>query len=183
MSSKTVTIGSFEYEDEVYAELVERELEKIEKIEAQIDYANPVMVYTLYVKLLERRMFKTPEGLVYLLRLQAFLDDRQAEIKKEIPPIRVDDFSFLTRDRGVDEMPKVSEKVKEQAKGKDGIYRIIITFLILLIAGMLAISMASGSPTILNYRKQIEDEYASWEKQLTERERELGERERALENK
>ena len=61
------------------------------------------------------------------------------------------------------------------------IEKIIIGFLILLVIGMFIIASMGNSPTILNYKKEIQNEYADWQTQLEEKESELRERERILE--
>ena len=47
---------------------------------------------------------------------------------------------------------------------------------------MFGISLTGTSPTILNYRTKVKDEYAQWEKELTERERILRQKENQLQN-
>ena len=45
---------------------------------------------------------------------------------------------------------------------------------------MFVITMKSDNPNILNYKKQILNEYASWEQELTERENRVREKEQEL---
>jgi hypothetical protein len=45
---------------------------------------------------------------------------------------------------------------------------------------MFYVSTTINSPTILNYKEVITDEYSSWKQQLDEREKELNEREAEL---
>ena len=70
-------------------------------------------------------------------------------------------------------------KVK-QRKTDNIIYKMIIAFLVMLLVIMFGINIASGGPTILNYRQQIQNEYSEWQKQLEEKEKELNEREKEL---
>lgn len=60
-------------------------------------------------------------------------------------------------------------------------FLIICVFTLLLcVLGMFYISSTINSPTILNYKEAITDEYSTWKQQLDERERELNEREAEL---
>lgn len=52
--------------------------------------------------------------------------------------------------------------------------------LTLLVITMFVITMKSDNPNILNYKKQILNEYASWEQELTERENRVREKEQEL---
>ena len=61
--------------------------------------------------------------------------------------------------------------------------RIIIFFLAAAIIIMLVIASRGDSPTILNYKKQIQNEYVEWQQQLNEKEEELRNRERDLEQR
>lgn len=60
-------------------------------------------------------------------------------------------------------------------------FLIVCVFTLLLcVLGMFYVSTTINSPTILNYKEAITDEYSSWKQQLDERERELNEREAEL---
>ena len=47
-----------------------------------------------------------------------------------------------------------------------------ITMLVIIV-GMFVVAGTSNSPNILNYEEKIQDKYAGWEQDLTEREKEL----------
>ena len=49
----------------------------------------------------------------------------------------------------------------------------INAILAFMVIGMFVISLNSRNPNILNYRKNIENEYAAWEQELTNREKEI----------
>ena len=51
------------------------ELLKIQKLEDKMDYRNPHMVYMVYHKAIENRIFKTPIGYEYLRKLQKHLKE------------------------------------------------------------------------------------------------------------
>ena len=52
--------------------------------------------------------------------------------------------------------------------------------LILVIIAMFIIMLKSDNPNVLNYEYAVQDRYASWEQELTERENAIREKEREL---
>ena len=52
--------------------------------------------------------------------------------------------------------------------------------LVLAIAAMFMITLRSDNPNVLNYERALTDKYASWEQELTERERAVREKELEL---
>ena len=52
--------------------------------------------------------------------------------------------------------------------------------LVIAVAAMFGIAMKSDNPNILNYETQLVNRYASWEQELTEREKVIREKEKEL---
>ena len=93
---------------------------------------------------------------------------------------------------------KSSEKLSKKKDGKKAVvekdasteikrlrransFLILCVFTLLLwVIGMFYVSTTINSPTILNYKEVITDEYSSWKQELDEREKELDEREAKL---
>lgn len=84
-----------------------------------------------------------------------------------------------------------AEKLKKEPKDSDigevrrlrfinKLLLLAVFTLLLIVGGMFWVSTTINSPTILNYRENITDEYASWKEQLDIREKELDEREAEL---
>ena len=74
-------------------------------------------------------------------------------------------------------------KPSDRREKKAGYLQISVCFnllLTLLVITMFVITMKSDNPNILNYKKQILNEYASWEQELTERENRVREKEQEL---
>ena len=74
-------------------------------------------------------------------------------------------------------------KPSDRKEKKAGYLQISVCFnllLTLLVITMFVITMKSDNPNILNYKKQILNEYASWEQELTERENRVREKEQEL---
>lgn len=63
------------------------------------------------------------------------------------------------------------------------IHRIIIGFLAVLVIAMLIIAGTGDSPTILNYKKQVENEYVEWQMKLDDMETQLKQREKEVQQR
>ena len=83
-------IGYFSYPTFEQSERARLEREKINKLEAQIDYNNPKVVYSLYCKIISGAVFKSPEGILYLIHLQDYLFENEKYIGQTIPLIPYD---------------------------------------------------------------------------------------------
>ena len=77
---------------------------------------------------------------------------------------------------------KASQKKPKPAKKTVGLRAslFINVVLMLLIALMFYISMTSTNPTALNYERAVQNKYAEWERELSERESAVREKEREL---
>ena len=206
------SIGYFSYSDRHLAEMAQKEREKISKLEKQLDYNNPIVVYNLYLKIIEGNILKTPEGMLYLIHLQDFLDSKEDLLPSKVPTIPIEYFqnSFEgknlkqlntkeSQENNVEELQATIVKLKDKVRALESeqskayknlkiqtkktdnfIYKCVIAGMAIIIIVMLVISMLSDSPTIVNYRNTIQNEYSEWEEQLKSKENELNERERIL---
>ncbi len=73
-----------------------------------------------------------------------------------------------------------STKKKMTAADKMRISVITNVILVLLVAVLFIITLNGENANALNYRKAIQNEYASWEQELTEREKAVKEKEQEL---
>ena len=73
---------------------------------------------------------------------------------------------------------KPSRKNKTEDKLRISIMANII--LVVLVLAMFIITLKSDNPNILNYKKAIINQYASWEQEISEREKAVKEKEREL---
>ena len=88
------------------------ELLKIQKLEDKMDYRNPHMVYMVYHKAIENRIFKTPIGYEYLRKLQKHLKENPL-IREPVQDVPVNNVYSLR-----DSTNPAVEKVKASAKPK-----------------------------------------------------------------
>lgn len=82
-------VAGFLFEDEATAELAKKEEEGIRFIKERTALDNPEVVYKLYTKLLEEKLFVTPIGVWFMMELQEILLNSLQVSCDEIPPIPV----------------------------------------------------------------------------------------------
>lgn len=177
-------VDGFQFATDKDAQLAQKELQRIERLENKIDYQNPNMVYAVYKKAIDNRVFRTPVGYGFLKKLQDSLSGDSA-VTEEIPDIPVYGvYSFRESASPAVERVKASQKkVREKPTGeyigrKISLYMNIV--LILLVGVMFWISMTGSNPTVLNYERAVQDKYSQWEQDLSRRENAIREKEREL---
>lgn len=156
------------------------EYSKIKQIEKKIDYKKPGMIYQLYNKAVDGKIFKTVIGYEYLRKLQKYLLDKSGE-DVTIKPIPV----FTTNaEVKQEEQPKwQTEEHKLQIKKeqkKSQLLQYCVIVLAALVIAMFAIMFTGNRPTILNYERALQNKYAQWEEELQQRENVIKEKEREL---
>lgn len=185
MADKTDWIvEGFQFGTEQDAKLAKGERLRIERLEERMDYSNTDMVYAVYKKAVEKRVFKTPVGYEFLKRLQKILKENPSS-ENEIADIPVQGVYSLRETTN----PTVERIRASRTRPKEGTVKrtiglrtsiFINIVLLLLVALMFYISMTASNPTVLNYERAVENEYSQWEKELSERESAVREKEREL---
>ena len=121
---------------------------------------------------------KTSVGYAYLKELQEYLKTIPGIRNEEIRPIPIADHLVVSDTRGISD--RWSRRLeKEQNKLRMSMvanFAFVVSILL-----MFLITATSGQTTILNYEKKIQDRYAQWEQQLTQREKAIREEEQELE--
>lgn len=153
------------------AEAATKERKQIEYIESKLDYTNPEKVKAVYEKATADKLFKTPVGMLYMKHLQKFLKGKyQAE---EICAVPVTSNRYL----------RPSQTAEQEKSGKKKTH-VISYFLNVVLAiavlFMFYVALSSDKPNILNYEKALQNKYASWEQDLTQREHVVREKELEL---
>ena len=174
------SVGGYLFFTDKDAQLARTEEKKIEYLEARIDYSRPESILYVYEKSIHERIFKTPVGLGYLKGMREFLLAQEA-----IDPAKVMDIPlYSTFDGEIREQPApVKTRIQPQKKKEHPYFTfsvILNILLVLAICAMFAISLNSSNPNILNYEKNIKNQYAAWEQELTEREQAVREKEKEL---
>lgn len=163
--------------------LAEKERKQIEYLEKKLDYQKPEQILVILQKLIEERTFKTPVGMMYLKRLQDYLKNHKAIEKERIPAIPVD----FVCDKSVPdtrvELKSVRAAVQKREEIKKSNHKISLILNVILIIGMIIMFwMATQSENLnmINYKNALENRYAEWEQELTEREQAVREKEQNL---
>ncbi len=179
---KELSFDGYVFANSQDCELAKSEAKKISYIESHTDMTNLNIVKSVYEKALEERYFQTPIGLEYMRELQKALENGEYA-KEEIKPI-----PLYTTFRRIDlkESRPAKERVTKAKKQEMNLrmkYRnavlIAVIFGVLSIV-MLCISLNGTTPNALNYKTVINNQYATWEQELSEREAAVRAKEREL---
>ena len=193
------TIDGFYFEtDELYEEAHKEKL-AVAYLSKQVDLSDNKQALRLYQQAASQKLFSTVIGL-------SFLRDIEFRLKKDesIPKDQIMAVTVPMKERPP-EKPSVSisslqsgegtskkERQKKDAypfneKTEAGKYRrrfhgaLAFVFILLATIGvMFFITLSSDLPTIVNYRTRLNNEYASWDEELKEREAALDLREKEL---
>ena len=173
-----IVVEGYSFTNENMAKQARTEAEGVRYVKARTDMSKPDQVFNVYHKLLQQRMLQTPVGYAYLKELQEYLKTIPGIRNEDIRPIPVADHLVVSDTRGISE--RWSRRLeKEQNKLRMSMvanFAFVVSILL-----MFLITATSGQTTILNYEKKIQDRYAQWEQQLTQREKAIREEEQELE--
>lgn len=177
-------VGGFAFESEEMAQKAKKEIEGIKYIKSQTRMDDPDVVFDLYNKILQRKMFETQVGVAFLIELQEYLRTIPYIKNEDIRPIPVRT-QVSEKDKAKKKTVKTKEKIVVRDDGYKGRYRVclFVAFIMLfIIVGMFGVVCLSGNNVnIINYENKIINKYEQWETQLKEREIELDEREAEIE--
>lgn len=147
-----------------------------------MDYHNPASVLVIYTRAIRERIFKTPVGMLYLRHLQHYLSKQETIQPEQIIPIPM----FVAFDGELREQTHPARKrvqPSQKKPKKSNALPISIILNIALVAAVIAmfvITLKSDQPNILNYEKNLVNQYSAWEQELTEREQAVREKELEL---
>ena len=197
-NTQRVSVGGFSFENKDEAEQAKKEIEGIKYIKAKTDMSDPEVILQVYNKMIGQKLFETAVGYSYLKDLQEYLTTIPFIKNEDILPIPVThprleeslkkqkrEIAQKERVRAVrarqheKKLAKIDRKALEtESSGKLKISLCVNIILVVCVVAMFA--MASDSPTIMNYQSKLLNRYASWEQELTEREKAVSEKEREL---
>lgn len=179
MSGKNdLTVNGYYFGSPEDAETARQEEKKIAYLEEHMDYGNSADMLAVYKKALDNRIFQTPVGWEYLKELQKKLKG-QGYPEDQIPPITMHTvFANRVGDDIRIPTPRLKPKEKKPLKRRL-VFSVFFNILLLAVAAaMVAITLTSSNPNILNYEKVLQNRYAAWEQELSTREAAVRERER-----
>lgn len=181
-------VGGYEFATKEEAQLAKDELNAIKYLSQKTNSKDPKQVYSLYNKIIERKLFSTHVGMNYLKNLQTFLYKSDEIPNDKIQPIPINAETQgeinIRRERSEfkSELRDMSVNV---AKYKNNFTRVMIinVVLIIIIIAMFVILNTSSNPNIINYEVNIQNKYSQWQEQLQSQEESLNARENALNNR
>ena len=182
------------------AEQAKKEIEGIKYIKTKTDMNDPEVVLQVYNKMIEQKLFETAVGYSYLKDLQEYLTTIPFIKNEDILPIPVThprleaslkkqkrEIAQKERVRAVrarqreKKLAKIDRKALEtESSGKLKISLCVNAILVVCVVAMFAMTLTSDSPTIVDYQSKLLNRYASWEQELTEREKAVSEKEQEL---
>ena len=174
--------GGFDFYTARDVRLAEAEQRKIDYLEERIDYTRPESILHVYDKSIQEQIFRTPVGVLYLKKMQEFLLKQPQIDPEKIKPIPLYD-TYVVDQRTEEDPNNPSPQTllkREAAKIRFQISVVLNVLLILAICAMFVISISSDQPNIYNYERLLQDRYASWEQDLSQRELIVREKEREL---
>lgn len=174
--------GGFDFYTARDVKLAEAEQRKIDYLEERIDYTRPGSILYVYDKAIHEQIFRTPVGILYLKKLQDFLMKQPQIDPGKIKPIPLYDTYVVDRQSKEDPDNPSPQTLKKREAAVTGfqISVVLNVLLILAICAMFIISLNSDQPNIFNYEQVLQDQYASWEQELSEREQAVRDKELEL---
>lgn len=172
------TINGFLFGAKEDIEIAQQELSAIQYIDKKIENRSGETILSVYQAALEKRIFKTPIGYSYLHDLQKRMLQMGIN-REEIQPVPL--YQVYNNDYKEEIKPvRIVKRIKKKDKTKSNlrISVLINVILVILVIVLFFISMTGNAPTVLNYRNVIENEYSSWEQELTNRENAIKEKEK-----
>ena len=175
-------VDGYLFSDIENGNIAREELKRIEYISSKMNEDNPAAILSVYNKMIESKTFLTPVGLSYLRSIQEYLlrkpeidDSKVADIPVEVSYVSLREQA----DNEKNEQRKKNRRVKTFKKEyKTSL--IVNLVLIVMVIAMFIIVLTSDTPNMINYKNALENQYADWEQQLTERENAVREKENEL---
>lgn len=174
-------VGGYEFVTEIDAQKGAMDQNKIKLLNTRAKATRPQDIKAIYEKAIENKIFKTPIGWNYLMNLRGKLIESGFPEEELMPiPLGVS----ITRHSAIENL-SVRQRIKPEKKKVSPefktVFPIILSgFLAILVIVMFLITLLGESDNIINYRRNITNRFASWEQDLTEREKKVREAEKRL---
>mgnify|MGYP006988908212 CR=1 FL=1 len=131
-------------------------------------------ILDIYNKILDQKMFHTQVGYAFLYELNRALHRQNSISDVNIRPIEIEQqLSQKPEKKSVSPDPMIQQKLILKVRS----LRVVTMILLAIVVAMFGITITGTTPTILDYETKLQDKYAAWEQDLTQREAELIRRE------
>ena len=164
------------------AQLAQEEKKKVEYLQKHMDMKVPQNVLMLYNKANRDRIFKTPVGISYLVEIRNYLVHLGVPEEKISPVQLYANYEPKPRDRSESIRTRMIQTKREALQKRFRWSLLLNILLVIAVIAMFVITLTSDNPNMLNYKRTLENRYATWEQELMEWESELREWERLLEH-
>ena len=174
-------VGGYEFMTEIDAQKGAMDESKIKLLNTRAKATKPQDIKAVYEKAIENKIFKTPIGWGYLMNLRSKLLESGFSEEELIPiPLGVS----ITRHSAIENL-SVRQRIKPEKKKERAdfkrVFPIVLSIIMtILVIVMFLITANSESDNIINYRRNVTNRYASWEQDLTDREKKVREAEKRL---
>ncbi len=159
------------------------EVKKAAYIRSKMNYNDPESALAIYEKMLSNKIFITPPGGFFLKEVRDRLIYSGIE-EERIPAVPLSHmYSFAPAAAAEEVRPRrrvVPEVDKDLYRNRFIVSACVNVILLLAIVAMFVIAITSANPNVLNYERAVQDKYAAWEQDLTEREKEVRYQEKKL---
>lgn len=175
-----LTVRGYRFLIKEDAEAARTDQIRIEHLNRYLSNGKSANIKMLYEKAIQNRIFTTPVGWEYLQDLRSMLMDQGYE-PDELSSIPVP--VTFTR-RGLSGDHRVKERIIQPPRQKPGfgmgLSVAVNVILVLLVIVMFIVAATSKTDNIINYRRNVLNEYSSWAEDLAAREKVIRQKEREL---
>lgn len=172
------TVGGYAFAAERDAQLAEREQHNIDALKGKMNLEHVTELETLYCRLAEKRVFKTPVGYQFMGEFREYLvNDLKLEDEK-IPYVPVEVLRGPNRKQReqMEQLQAENDKLSVSQKK----YQIGLWICIVLIVAMIVVTVLNPNVGYINTENKILNRYSAWEEELTQREKAVKEKEAEL---
>lgn len=173
-------IEGFEFKTIEEYEAAKKEVQAVKYIKDRITGIGPQKTLDVYNRLIKDEMLSTPVGIYYLCELREQLLSMPGINSEDVCliPIKKDVVVKEISNRNDSKVSTKSNEEKIKLKSKYKTSFVINIILVCMVVGMFFIAMTAESPTVLNYKSKIINNYEEWQKSLEEREQKVKELEK-----
>lgn len=178
MEKESLIVEGFVFPSFKEAQVALKEQKNIEIIRERTEFSDPEAIYELYVKLMERNMFKTMIGYSFLYELRHTLITEFSYDEQQLPTIH------LPKHMEYDKVSELNKGVMEMKIQKLLLVKkrmsIVIAALLFMVIAMFVIAAVNPNVGYVNTENKIVNKYSAWQEDLEQREQAVKEREKEL---
>ncbi len=182
-------VNGYQFETKEDYEEAIREKKGIQYLNAQLDFNNGEKVLSIYMELIDKKIFITPIGIDYLKKLRNAILKSEIEPKEKLPAVYVpcsgknhqEKIEKYVSQKYENDMKSMQKSLKKHSNRFKTSFLINIVLLGMVIV-MFFITLTSSNINIINFETKLQDKYASWAEELKQKEQDLRELQIELES-